>query len=252
MKPVVYIILAVAISFGQCKKSTEVYKGYEEVHNYSYQSYPGSSAKDFLRSTTYKSLIIEIQYMPGLKPNPSSVDILTQMINERLNKPMGVFVAYKEINPTLQTNFSIDDISDIETLNRTVRTNADQLSAYILIVDGSYFESSILALAYHNTSICVFAEPLKYFSGGLVEDAKAKVLAILFMHEFGHLLGLVNSGTSMTVNHEDGESAGHCINNTCLMHHTYNTNSRDVFNNNIDIPHFDNNCISDLRANGGK
>ena len=252
MKPVVYIILVFAISFFQCKKSTEEYSGYVGTHNYSSQSFPGSSAKDFLRSTTYKSLTIEVQYMPGLKPSPSSVDILTQMLNERLNKPLGIYVVYKEIDPTLQTNFSIEDISEIESLNRTVKTHTDQLGAYILLIDGSFFENSILALAYHNTSICVFGEPLKYYSGGLVEDTKTKVLAILFMHEFGHLFGLVNSGTSMTVNHEDGESASHCINNSCLMHQTFNKNSRDVFNNNIDIPSFDNNCISDLRASGGK
>jgi hypothetical protein len=252
MRLAIYMILAVSVIFFQCKKNAEVNNGYVQDPGYSNQYPPGNSAKDFLRSSIYKSLIIEVQYMPGLKPNTASVEILVKALNERLNKPLGIFVVYKEINPTLQSNFSIDDISDIESLNRTMKTGADQLSAYIVLVDGSYYDGGILAMAYRNTSLCVFGEPLKYFSGGLIEDAKTKVLAILFMHEFGHLLGLVNMGTRMTINHEDGEGASHCTNSACLMHHTFNSNSRVVFNVDIQVPYFDNNCINDLRANGGK
>ena len=177
-----YLILIICIIFIQCAKEGEESKVYPQTSSYGNYYSPGVSAKDFLRNTDYNSLRIEIQFMPGLKPEPLTIETLTYMLRERLNKPSGIFIEFKEINPTLQTIFSEDDISDLESLNRTAYTNGDQLCAYILVVDGSYIDGNTLALAYHNTSLCVFGDPLQYFSGGFAENAKAKVLAVLLMH----------------------------------------------------------------------
>ena len=247
-----HLILISSLLFVQCKKSIESNKEYPQTPNYHTHYSPGSSAKDFLRSNDFHSLRIEIQYMPGLRPQQNTIDIFIEMLRERLNKPSGIFIEFKEIDPTLQTMFSVDDISDIESLNRTVYTGGDQLGAYVILVDGSSYDGNALALAYHNTSICIFGDPLQYFSGGFTEDAKAKIMAVLLMHEFGHLLGLVDMGSNMVAYHADHTNANHCSNSNCLMHHTYTTNTRYAVSELSDVPTFDNNCINDLKANGGK
>lgn len=245
-----YVILIISLVAVECKKNDGSYDQYVPTPNNNQNV--GASAKDFLRSTIYKSLKIEIQYMPGSQPGQGAVDLFVNLLNERLNKPAGVFVLLKEINPTLKTMFSLEDILDIESLNRTVYTNGDQMSAYIILIDGSYYSGNSLAIAYRNTSICIFGEQLKYFSGGMTVDAKTKVMAMLFMHEFGHLFGLVDLATPMIVDHEDKANPDHCINNSCLMHHTYAANNRLPTGDLSEIPSLDTDCIRDLRGNGGK
>lgn len=241
----------------QCKKNPESYPGSASYPNGTQYSYnhnrnPGSSARDFLRSTTFKSLKIEIQYMPGFKPDDGAIDLFVNLLRERLNKPAGIFVEQKEINPTLLTIFTLNDISNIESRNRTVFTNGDQLGAYILITSGSYSNGNVLGLSYKNTSMCFFGEPLKYYSIGVEEDSRIKTMAMLFEHEFGHLLGLVDMGTLMQFDHMDAYNDNHCNNRACLMHHTYEPTTENFVKIIVDIPSFDANCIADLKANGGK
>ena len=251
MRRVIYSCLIFSFIFLQCKKDKGPISDYPP-NPYSHNLVAGASAKEFLSGTNFTSLRIEIQYMPGFQPDPVSINLLVEMLNKRLNKPSGIFVELKEIAPTLKTIFSEEDIWNIESQNRTVFTNGSQLGAYILIISGSYYSGSALALAYKNTSVCLFGESIKYFSIGITDNAKSKIIAMLLEHEFGHLFGLVDMGTSMQVDHLDAQNGNHCESNTCLMHHTFEANTRDFIRDFVDIPSFDANCLADMHANGGK
>ena len=251
MRLSIYYILILFVAGLQCKKNSESYIDHNQ-QLYNHNSNPGKSARDFLESTNYKSLKIEIQYMPGFKPDSLVIKLFVDLLNERLNKPSGIFIEQKQIDPTLKTIFTPDDISDIEYRNRTVFTKGDQLGAYIVLVSGVCYDGNILALAYKNTSICFFGESISFFSPGVRQEAQIKIMAMLLAHEFGHLIGLVDMGTPMIADHRDNINGNHCNNNACLMHHTYEVFTRDFALNFADIPSFDANCITDLRANGGK
>lgn len=254
MKSSISFFLILSFLFIHCKKDSESYPRYPNYpqNPYSHNLDPGNSAKDFLSGTNFKSLKIEIQYMPGSEPDPTAIDMFIDLLKGRLDKPSGIFVELKEIDPTLKTIFKTEDISNIESQSRTVFSNGDQLGAYILIVSGAYYNGGILALAYKNTSVCLFGEPLKYFSIGITDNTKAKIIAMLLEHEFGHLFGLVDMGTLMQVDHLDATNGNHCDNRTCLMHHTYEANTREFLRSFVDIPSFDANCLADMHANGGK
>jgi hypothetical protein len=234
-----------------CKKNTESYANHTGG-SYNQSINPGNSSRDFLASTKYKSLKIEIQYMPGLKPDSESIKIFVDLLNEKLNKPAGISVEEKQINPTLLTIFNLSDISGIEFRNRTAYTSGDQMGAYILFIDGTYYTGNILGLTYTNTSICYFGEPLKYFLSGGTQEDKINKLALLLLHEFGHLLGLVNMGSPMVVDHLDNNNGSHCNNNKCLMHHTLEEIKPNIEQILLENPSFDKNCSDDLKANEGK
>lgn len=255
MRYIIYYILILLFLSLQCSKESASYNSDTNYHSLSFYNHggiPGSSARDYLGNTTYKSLKIEIQYMPGFRPDSRAIDIFRDLLSDRLNKPAGITIEEKEIYPTLLEIFSYSDISNIESSNRTIFTNGDQMSAYILFTSGTYYNGNVLGLAYKNTSICFFGEPLKYFSGGPAEEDRIKIMTLLITHEFSHLLGLVDMGASMVVNHCDKENGNHCNNNKCLMHHTYEANTRNIGRILIENPSFDINCINDLKANGGK
>lgn len=219
---------------------------------------PSSPSRDFLESKNYKTLKIEIQYMPGLKPDPASINILVDLLNEKLNKPGGIIVEEKQIDPTLQTVFNLRDIAGIESRNRTAYASGDQLGVYILFINGTYSNGNILGLTNTNTSICFFGEPLEYFLSGGTQEDKINKLAFVISHEFGHLQGLVNIGSPMVVNHLENINGNHCNNSMCLMHHTLEEINPLEKNNPeferffLEKPSFDKNCSDDLKANGGK
>jgi hypothetical protein len=251
MRRIIYIILVLSFVALQCKKDTEPYKSPAQ-NSYDHNLNPGKSARDFLGSASYKSLKIEIQYMPGFRPDPRAINIFIDLLSERLKKPSGILVEEKEIDPTLKTTFILSDISGIESRNRTVFTNGDQMGAYILFTSGAYYTGNILGLAYKNTSVCFFGEPLQIFSGGVTEEDKIRIIALLLTHEFGHLLGLVDMGTLMFVAHRDINNGNHCDNSDCLMHHSFEPDTRNFARILQYDPSFDANCINDLHANGGK
>lgn len=251
MRILACVIVAFSFVFLQCKKSSEPFNSHTPV-SYDHNRNPGNSAADFLGNTTYQSLKIEILYMPDSRPDPAAINQFTAILSERLNKPAGISVAEREIDPTLKTVFTPGDISGIESRSRTAFTEDGQMAACILFINGSYYSGNILGLAYKNTSICFFSEPLQLFTGSVPEDERVKLVTLVMVHEFGHLLGLVDMGTPMVAGHLDRINGNHCINTNCVMHHTYTPevlNIQRIIN--VD-PTFDSYCLDDLRGNGGK
>ena len=211
----------------------------------------GSSAQDLLKGNEYTSLKIEVQYMKGFKPDRSALNNLKSFLEKHLNKPEGIFVVTKEIKPTGKAFLYRQEVDSIRMANRTTYSTVDQLAVHILYTDGDYVNSKILAEAYRNTSIVIFGKSLKDNSGTLSKPNRTTLESTLLMHEFGHLLGLMNKGSSMYTDHKDEKNASHCENRNCLMY--YGIDIEDRFGPLVkkEIPTLDEDCLFDLVANGG-
>jgi hypothetical protein len=127
---------------------------------------------------------------------------------------------------------------------------------YFLFVDGEYAANSggtvTLGVAWRNTSMAIFHKSIEDLSGGIGQPARSVLESTVMDHEIGHLLGLVNVGSDMQVDHQDDPNGHHCDNSNCLMHYLAETG--DIITTLLggNIPQLDNNCIADLQANGGK
>lgn len=212
----------------------------------------GASANDLLSASRYSSVKIEIQYMPGYQPDAASVNNLTAFINTLCNKPGGIPVIQTAIASGGKTTYSDADVVALEKENRTVYTSGSQIGIHFLYLDGNYTTSNVLGYAYRNTSMALFAKKIVDNSGGLGQPTRTKLETTVLEHEMGHILGLVNLGSNMQTNHEDGSHAKHCSNTACLMY--YQAQSTDILGplSTGNIPVLDANCRADLTANGGK
>jgi len=236
---VLYLLLLSTLSFTACQK--------EDVSGSSDYKTLGTSAHNLLVASPYSLLKIEIQYMPDVAPDSSSVNNLVTFLEKILNKPDGIHVSEEEIAGSGKSVLSINDIVNIEKKNRRSFTQNNIIAVYILIADGSNDSSKIFATSYWNTSMCIFGKTVNEQSGALGQVSRSQLLSTLFEHEFGHLLGLVNQGSPMQTDHKDPDNGAHCNNPNCLMY--YNIESAgNLFN----IPLLDANCIADLKANGAK
>ncbi|MES2630122.1 MAG: hypothetical protein V4616_14250 [Bacteroidota bacterium] len=212
----------------------------------------GASARDLLSSSKFKALVVEIDYMTGMRPTDATISNLQGFVASVVNKPSGVRIVLNEIPAQGKSAYALKDINAIETLNRSSFNTGDTIATYILVTDGAYNEPNVLGLAYRNTSMCIFGKTINENTGGLFRPSKDKLESTVAEHEFGHILGLVNVGTPMQKDHQDTQHGGHCTNSSCLMY--YQVETTDVVANlmTANIPTLDIDCRADLTANGGK
>jgi len=234
------LIILCALFFSACQK--------EPAPSFDHLTL-GVSGNDLLSSVKYKSLDIEIDYMAGYAPDTSAINKLVLFLGKIINKPNGITVNKHEIPGNASQVMTLANLVSAEDRYRSLYTKNDALRVYILITNGYYSEKDIFATSYWNTSFCVFGKSVNETSGSAGQISRSILMATLFEHEFGHLLGLVNQGSPMQVTHRDAANGAHCNNSTCLMY--YNVEAGLVNSLNT-IPLLDANCLADLKANGGK
>lgn len=210
----------------------------------------------FLSANRFDKLMVEIQSVTGHEPTGATLTNLQNFLEQRLNKPGGIGFTSTSISAQGKSSYSFTDIQEIEKKNRTQNTNGKLAAAYILFLDGDYAANSgnskVLGIAYGTSSMAIFEKTIRDFSGNIGQPATTTLETAVIHHEFGHTLGLVNNGTKMVSGHQDSPNGAHCNNKNCLMY--FATETSDIVGALLggSVPNLDDNCISDLRANGGK
>jgi len=249
MKSFAKLILIVLLLAGCSKKDSYVNNpGASGLHNRAV----GASANEILSSSKYSSLKIEVMYMSGYPPDAAALGHLQNTLSALVNKPSGISVVTRAISASSNTVLSLDEVVDIEKNNRTAFTSGSELAVCILYTNGTYTDNNVIGIAYKNTSVVIFGETIYDNSGGIGQASRTKLEATVLEHELGHLMGLVDLGSSMQTGHKDSAHGNHCNNSNCLMY--YASETRDILGFLItgNIPPFDTNCRADLQANGGK
>lgn len=243
-----YILTGIAASFllVQCSKKDSTTSS--SLNNKAV----GASAKDFLTASTYNTVNVQLQYMPGYAPDPGALNNLVTWLDMLLNKPGGIHISESPIAASGRTVFALADINQLEQNSRTQFNAGNSLSVYIVYLDAPYTTANVLGIAYRNTSLAVFGPTITSNSGGLNQVSRTKLESTIEEHEFGHLLGLVNIGSPMVTAHEDAAHSAHCNNPSCLMYYQTNTTVVGGVIMNTPVPSLDANCRADLTANGGK
>lgn len=245
-------VILFAFLLSGCSKSGTSYVNNPDAPDYLHNRPVGASANELLSAGKYTSLKIEVQYMTGFQPDAGALNHLQSLLVSLLNKPTGISIVTKEIPASSNLTLSVNDIITIEKNNRTAFTNGTELAIYILYTNGNYTDNNVLGVAYKNTSTALFGKKINDNSGGIGQASRTKLVATVAEHEVGHLLGLVDLGSSMQTNHKDAAHGNHCNNTSCLMY--YASETSDIFGFLItgNIPSFDTNCRADMTANGGK
>lgn len=212
----------------------------------------GASASELLSDSLYKSLVVEIQYVSGFKPEQGTIDHLASFLETYLNKPHGIFIVLNEIPAIGQEDLSMEEVSLIEKKKRTQFVVQDTTAIYILFTDGVHPGNQILGMAYRNTSAVVYGKAIRKYSSMTGRLTRQELETAVVLHEIGHLLGLINKGSAAQSDHVDPNFPDHCTNRKCLMYHSVETRSLSTTLLKGHIPLLDEACIEDLVAKGGK
>ncbi len=216
----------------------------------------GTSANELLSADIFTSARVEVAYVEGSRPTQETIDLLIPYLEQRLNKPDGITIVQSVITSDQEAPYDINEIVAIEEAQRTVFNSGDEIGIWVFFADGNSQTDSgnsvVLGTAYRNTSMVLFEKTFRDLeSSNNLDGDRTIIETATLRHEFGHLFGLVNSGTPLTSNHEDVDNKRHCEVTDCLMYFQTVTNVFDMAGINS-IPDFDSLCIADLQANGGK
>lgn len=259
LKP--YLLFLFIFIAASCSKDDDAVETVEQVDKSANQQTLGTSARDFLTDEEFTSINLEIGYVEGFEPTQSSVDGLVEFLLEHCHKPANINVTKTLVPATADdSSLDIDEVVAIESENRTVYNTGDELGVWVFFADNisdkDEGNSVILGTAYRNTSCVIYEKTLvNLIVGGSLYNLESTTLH----HEFGHLFGLVDLGTPMVTDHQDSSADDdgtlapnhHCDVPGCLMYYQTVT---DVFSTAMgnDIAEFDELCLADLQANGGK
>ncbi len=217
----------------------------------------GASASELLSDAIYTSMDIEIVYVEGNRPTDEAINIFRSFLNSRVYKPDGININLRSVNSSGKAPFTIEEIVEIERNERTSYTVGDEIAVWIYFADGSNDkdtnEKFVLGSAFRNTSMVIYEKTIRDFSNRSGAPDRATIEAATLNHEFGHLFGLVDLGTTPVSDHEDPDNQGHCITEACLMRASIEFGG-GVLNviEGSEVPDLDDACIEDLQSIGGK
>lgn len=197
--------------------------------------------RDVLTNETYKNLIVEVMYVWSgtAAPNVSDLEYLKTKIKQYCHKTNVVIVVDQPVPFVNIPTYFWDSyfLSFFENQHALYITAGDTLVIRILYVPGWYSpDHAIRGLAYGSGACCLFRNNIM---------SASQERAVL-LHEFGHIIGLVNCGTPNIRDHEEPDKTHrlHCKNqDTCVMYWS----SPDT-----QTPDFCVDCKLDIARNGGK
>jgi hypothetical protein len=217
----------------------------------------GFSANELVSDEKFTSLKIEVVYVTGFQPTQTTLDNLKTFLENRTYKPDGISITTRAVASSNKAPFNITEIAQIEADERTAYNAGDEIAVFIYFADGSNENDTdtktVLGTSFRNTSMVIYGKTVQFIANHSNNLERSTVESTVLNHEFGHLFGLVNMGTLMQTNHEDGESNGHCNVTGCLMSASFQFGGSmmNVIESNT-IPVLDPLCIADIQANGGR
>jgi hypothetical protein len=210
MRVVLLAILFFSATFAGCFEDTPLVENHD---------IPGSLALACLRNDV-SSLVIEIDYSADNAPTSESISTLKSRLASVCDKPGGITVSSTATVFPHSGSWTADDVraSGHETRETGPLTESGVLRWHIIFPAGKYTDESVLGVAVDASTIAIFQDSVDEAEGFLGRPSRDDVEKAVMVHEFGHLLGLVNLVYDSPFSHEDSEHLGHSDNEDSVMY----------------------------------
>jgi len=204
----------------------------------------GECRYEILKGNEYSKIHIEVNYVTGNSPESDALNLLKQRVQEVTDKST-ITVSQSSFGST-DNSYTLEEILELEDKQRTRFKSGNTFVIHILYLNGEYSDNDqTLGLAYSGTSFAIFKEKIEDAAFLLIsaKDIEKSVI----VHEFGHLLGLVNNGYQSPHDHEDPQHPHHSNNEESVMY--WAIESQDIGNQLDGEPpnDFDNYDLDDLK-----
>jgi len=209
----------------------------------------------------YSRLVFEVDAVEGFTPSDIDDEVI-KYVSSLVDKPDGIQIVRDQTFPSRGANhiWTFDEMNTLFAEKSSVVLQPNEVRVHMVFLDGAYegdtAASVTLGLAW-STNIAMF-------EANILASCQRPILqgrlcgfteTAIWLHEFGHVLGLVDNGAPLTSDHLDEEHGHHCSNPDCLMYWEYEgTKLVDALRGRLDasddatIFEFDDACKADLAA----
>lgn len=210
------------------------------------------SPKDLITDQKSK-WVIEIDYVQGHRPSQDAIDLLKSRMNALVHKD-SIQVIVDDVIPSQKQGLKVSDFERLKDAHKDQSNSDDTVVTYVLYVDGGSAsdtdEGKVLGLAYSHNTVVMFDETIN--NAANLRFSATEIERAVLVHEFGHILGLVNNGIPMKTPHEHSTEKKHSDNPNSVMTPAVETTT-NLFNIIGGLPTaFDADDKADICAFGGK
>lgn len=210
--------------------------------------------KKILRDNACTQWIIEIDHVSGQAPDPEALELLKTRMNSLVHKD-SITITISDRNLQGQDTWTEAELRNLESETRDHQTGGSTITTHVLYVDGELAgKPTVVGFAAGSRYVVIFKENIRDATSDiLVRTTASQFEQSVLVHEFGHIIGLVNNGIPMQTDHEDDDHPGHSDNqNSVMWWQIERTSALDLFGDGATPTRFDANDRADVCAAGGK
>ncbi len=181
---------------------------------------------DYLRPAPHSRLELELDTVAGKTPRPTSVSFIEGALAKVVSKPGGVAVVQDSQQLTgkgAQGVWTFAELQTLATQTFDLPSRDGTIRMHVLFLDGQYESPSVLGVAWASRHLALFTDVIERYCRQDPTNLLGDQVCIaaeqgVWLHEAGHLLGLVNNGLGMAQPHDDATHPAHDANEQCVMY----------------------------------
>lgn len=208
--------------------------------------------------------VIEVDHVGGQTPDDEVLQLLQSTMNALVRKDT-IQIVMDEANLPSGNTWTDAEIRALEKDTRDHTTGGSTITTHLLYLDGSYASNeNVLGVAFGHSFVVIFDERVEALTSSILQTSTTteELERAVLIHEFGHILGLVNRGVPMQNDHEaetcdtgNGSRADskHSDNPDSVMYCAVErASSLDFFGDSAPPHRFDADDKKDIACYGGK
>lgn len=183
----------------------------------------GANGRAYLRGDRTR-LIVEVDVQEGASLDQAALDQLRSVIDRVADKNEIVFSGGNAFASD-RREWTTADLRAAAEQHRQHFSDDSTATMYLLVVQGGFYrdgeQTNAIGVAYNASEMAVFPDRWSGLTAAL--GSSTAIARAVLVHEFGHLLGLVNLTYESKIDHEDPEHPGHSANRESVMYYAIET-----------------------------